>query len=479
MNIKYFFPIAISTLGCNVAANTSVLKKTDNKKPNVIVIFTDDQGYQDLGCYGSPKIKTPNIDKMAAQGIRLTDFYVSASISSPSRAALLTGRNAALNGVGNVFMPDNKGMNSEEITIAEMLKTVGYKTACFGKWHLGDLDGHLPTDQGFDEYFGIPYSNDMYISPSQTFAKNVLLRDGYTLAMAKADQQFVAENRKDNNKLVEKGLRIKAPLLGGKMIVEYPCDQSTLTARYFERAIDFIQRSEKQPFFLYITPSMPHVPLYANEKFAGKSDRGLYGDVVEEIDWQVGNLLDYLKKAGLDENTLVIFSSDNGPWLPYKDDAGSALPLRDGKFSCYEGGMRVPCILRWPGVIPQGKVNSQIVSTLDFLPTIAAIAKAQLPSVMLNGINVISYLKNPDKRFDRNIFFYEKQKEIWGVRKGDWKLLPHGGSRASKVGDSPELYNLKEDISEKVNLAEKHPEIVKELQEEINQHSRQLVESTN
>lgn len=471
MNNKYFFYIAITTLGCNVAAKTSVLKKTDKIKPNVIVIFTDDQGYQDLGCYGSPKIKTPNIDKMAAQGIRLTDFYVTASISSPSRAALLTGRNAALNGVGNVFMPDNNGMNSEEITIAEMLKTAGYKTACFGKWHLGDLDGHLPTDQGFDEYFGIPYSNDMYISPSQIFAENVLFRDGYTLALAQADQNFVAENRKDNNKLVEKGLKVKAPLLEGKKIVEYPCDQSTLTARYFEHAINFIQHSDKQPFFLYITPAMPHVPLYANPKFAGKSERGLYGDVVEEIDWQVGNLLDYLKKAGLDDNTLVILSSDNGPWLPYKENAGSALPLRDGKFSNYEGGMRVPCIMRWPGVIPQARVSSQIISTLDILPTIAAISKAQLPSVKLNGINILNHLQNPNKKLDRNVFFYEKQKEIWGVRKGDWKLLPNGGSRASKLGDKPELYNLKEDIMEKINLAEKYPEIVKELQEEIMKNS--------
>jgi arylsulfatase A len=474
MNVKYIFPIAITTVGCSVTAKTSEIKKTDNKKPNVIVIFTDDQGYQDLGCYGSPKIKTPNIDKMAAQGVRLTDFYVTQSISSPSRASLLTGRYAALNGVGNVYMPDNKGMNSEEITIAEMLKTVGYKTACYGKWHLGDLDGHLPTDQGFDEYFGIPYSNDMYISPSQTFAENVLFREGYTLAMAQADQKFVAENRRDNNKLVERGLKIKSPLVEGNKIVEYPSDQSTLTARYFDRAINFIKKSDDQPFFLFITPAMPHVPLYASEKFAGKSERGLYGDVVEEIDWHVGNLLDYLKKAGLDENTLVIFSSDNGPWLPFKEDAGSALPLRDGKFSSYEGGMRVPCIMRWPGVIPQGKVSSQIVSTLDFLPTIAAISKAQLPSVKLNGLNILSHLKNPDKKLDRNTFYYEKQKEIWAVRKGDWKLLPHGGSRASKVGDKPQLYNLKDDISEKVNLADKHPEIVKELQAEIEKYNAQL-----
>ncbi|MBP6409794.1 MAG: sulfatase [Pseudarcicella sp.] len=467
MKIKYFFQIAFITLGCSVAPKTSEFKISDNAKPNVIVIFTDDQGYQDLGCYGASKIKTPNIDKMASEGIRLTDFYVSTSICSPSRAALLTGRSAALNGVGNVFMPDNKGMATEEITIAEMLKTVGYKTACFGKWHLGDLDGHLPTDQGFDEYFGIPYSNDMYISPSQTFSENVLFRDGYTLAKAQEDQKFVAENKKDNNKLVEKGLRVKSPLFEKKKIIEYPCNQSTLTTRYFERAIDFIKHSENQPFFLYITPSMPHVPLYANEKFAGKSERGLYGDVIEEIDWQVGNLIEYLKKAGLDQNTLIVFSSDNGPWLSYKEEAGSALPLRDGKFSSYEGGMRVPCIMRWPGVIPQGNVSSQILSTLDFLPTIAAITKAQPPKVQLSGTNIISHLKNPKIELERNIFFYEKQKEIWGVRKGNWKLLPHGGSRTSKVGDTPELYDLKQDISEKVNLANKYPEIVKELQEEI------------
>ncbi len=471
MQIKYFLPVALTTVACSATAKIAVTKSSEIKKPNVIIIFTDDQGYQDLGCYGSPKIKTPHIDKMAAQGVRFTDFYVTASISSPSRASLLTGRGAALNGVGNVFMPDTKGLNSEEITIAEMLKTAGYKTACYGKWHLGDLEGHLPTDQGFDEYFGIPYSNDMYISPSQTYAENALFREGYTLEMAQADQKFVTENKKDNNKLVERGLRVKSPLLEGKKIVEYPCDQTTLTERYFEHAISFIQRSNDQPFFLYITPAMPHVPLYANPKFAGKSERGLYGDVVEEIDWHVGKLLDYLKNAGLDENTLVIFSSDNGPWLPYKENAGSALPFRDGKFSNYEGGLRVPCIMRWPSVIPQGKVSAQVVSTLDFLPTIAEISKAQLPEVKLSGSDIVSHLKNPKKKLKTNIFFYEKGKEIWGVRKGDWKLLPNGGSRASKVGDKPELYNLKEDISEKNNLADKYPEIVKELHEEIKNYS--------
>lgn len=263
------------------------------QKPNVVIIFTDDQGYQDLGCYGSPLIQTPSIDRMAKEGMKLTDFYVSASVSSASRAGLLTGRLNTRNGVKGVFFPEAEGMPSEEITLAEALKEQGYATGCFGKWHLGDLKGHLPTDQGFDSYYGIPYSNDMYIGPSQEFSPHATFREGYTLARAKEDQEFVRTSKRAD---VKKKLNNASPLFEGDKIIEYPCDQSTTTRRYFDKAIDFVEHNQGQPFFVYITPSMPHVPLFASEQFRGKSKRGLYGDVVEEIDWNVGRFLDYLDK---------------------------------------------------------------------------------------------------------------------------------------------------------------------------------------
>ena len=345
-------------------------------KPNIVIIFTDDQGYQDLGCYGSPLIQTPAIDGMAREGLKLTDFYVSASVSSASRAGLLTGRLNTRNGVKGVFFPESEGMPSEEITLAEALKEQGYATGCFGKWHLGDLKGHLPTDQGFDKYFGIPYSNDMYIGPSQKFASNAVFRDGYTLSEAKADQDFV--RNAPNRATIKKRLNSVSPLFEGDEIIEYPCDQSTTTRRYFDKAIEFVGQNKEKPFFVYITPSMPHIPLFASEQFRGKSKRGLYGDVVEEIDWNVGRFLNYLDQQGLAESTLVIFASDNGPWLGYKEDSGSADPLRGGKFSYYEGGVRVPCILRWKGTIPAGVTSDAIIASIDLFPTIMHYAGCRL-----------------------------------------------------------------------------------------------------
>ena len=458
-------------LGSN-AFCANKMQKTEN--PNVIIIFTDDQGFQDLGCYGSPLIKTPNIDKMAADGIRFTNFYVSASISSPSRASLLTGRLPARNGLGNVLFPNSMGLDFSEITIADLLKTNGYKTACFGKWHIGDLEGYMPTDRGFDEYMGIPFSNDMYISPKFKFAKDVNFREGYTFEKAKEDQQYILQFQKDNSKLVSKGLRDKCPLLSGNEIVEYPCDQSTLTMRYFDHAINFIKNADQSPFFIYITPAMPHIPLAASTDFRGKSKRGLYGDVVEEIDYNVGKLLNYLKENELDKNTLVIFTSDNGPWLGQGENAGSALPFRDGKFSIYEGGLRVPCIMQWTDVIPKQTVSHDIVSTLDLLPTIAKLTKTKLPAVQLDGMDISKLLSKPKKSLGRNTFYYSKGKEIWGIRKGDWKYLPHGGARNANINNKPELYNLKNDISEKNNLAATNPGIVKTLQKDLDNYINSL-----
>ena len=431
-------------------------------KPNIVIIFTDDQGYQDLGCYGSPLIQTPSIDGMAREGLKLTDFYVSASVSSASRAGLLTGRLNTRNGVKGVFFPESEGMPSEEITLAEALKEQGYATGCFGKWHLGDLKGHLPTDQGFDKYFGIPYSNDMYIGPSQKFASNAVFREGYTLSEAKADQDFV--RNAPNRATIKKRLNSVSPLFEGDEIIEYPCDQSTTTRRYFDKAIEFVGQNKEKPFFVYITPSMPHIPLFASEQFRGKSKRGLYGDVVEEIDWNVGRFLNYLDQQGLAESTLVIFASDNGPWLGYKEDSGSADPLRGGKFSYYEGGVRVPCILRWKGTIPAGVTSDAIIASIDLFPTIMHYAGCKSFRQEIDGVDISSFLENPSLRL-RDEYVYVKGGEVHGIRKGDWVYLPKTGNSKFKEGDVPELFNLKRDIGETNNLHLEYPEKVKELQE--------------
>ena len=430
-------------------------------KPNVVIIFTDDQGYQDLGCYGSPLIQTPSIDGMAREGLKLTDFYVSASVSSASRAGLLTGRLNTRNGVKGVFFPESEGMPSEEITLAEALKEQDYATGCFGKWHLGDLKGHLPTDQGFDKYFGIPYSNDMYIGPSQKFASNAVFREGYTLSEAKADQDFV--RNAPNRATIKKRLNSVSPLFEGDEIIEYPCDQSTTTRRYFDKAIEFVGQNKEKPFFVYITPSMPHIPLFASEQFRGKSKRGLYGDVVEEIDWNVGRFLDYLDQQGLAENTLVIFASDNGPWLGYKEDSGSADPLRGGKFSYYEGGVRVPC-MRWKGTIPAGVTSDAIIASIDLFPTIMHYVGCKSFRQEIDGVDISSFLKNPSLRL-RDEYVYVRGGEVHGIRKGDWAYLPKTGNSKFKEGDVPELFNLKRDIGETNNLHLEYPEKVKELQE--------------
>lgn len=431
-------------------------------KPNIVIIFTDDQGYQDLGCYGSPLIQTPAIDGMAREGLKLTDFYVSASVSSASRAGLLTGRLNTRNGVKGVFFPESEGMPSEEITLAEALKEQGYATGCFGKWHLGDLKGHLPTDQGFDKYFGIPYSNDMYIGPSQKFASNAVFREGYTLSEAKADQDFV--RNAPNRATIKKKLNSVSPLFEGDEIIEYPCDQSTTTRRYFDKAIEFVGQNKEKPFFVYITPSMPHIPLFASEQFRGKSKRGLYGDVVEEIDWNVGRFLNYLDQQGLAESTLVIFASDNGPWLGYKEDSGSADPLRGGKFSYYEGGVRVPCILRWKGTIPAGVTSDAIIASIDLFPTIMHYAGCRSFRQKIDGVDISSFLENPSLRL-HDEYVYVKGGEVHGIRKRDWVYLPKTGNSKFKEGDVPELFNLKRDIGETNNLHLEYPEKVKELQE--------------
>ncbi|MGQ1891314.1 sulfatase family protein [Thermophagus sp. OGC60D27] len=473
MLTRFFVLLGIAIFCLSIEA--SGIKKDETSKPNVVIIFTDDQGYQDLGCYDSPKIKTPNIDKMAEEGIRFTDFYVSASVCSPSRASLLTGKYSFGNGVGGVVFPDRKGMDPQQVTLAEVLKTAGYATACFGKWHLGDLETSLPLNQGFDEYFGIPYSNDMFIGVKQKFADSVNFRNGYTLQKAREDQEFIKENYTKRKKIAEYGIKELVPLFEGNKIVEYPCDQATLTKRYFDRAFDFIEKNDENPFFVYLAPAMPHVPLFASEEFKNTSERGLYGDVIEEIDWNVGELVNYLEKNELDENTMIIFTSDNGPWLGYGDHAGSAEPLRDGKFTNYEGGVRVPCVMYWPGQWDRGKVSHEIVSTVDFFPTIANYAGAEYDRV--HGIDISSHLENTDNKLSRDYVLYTKNTDVHGIRKGDWKYLPYSGERfADRKEFPPQLFNLKEDVSEKNNLYDTHPDIARDLEEEMRKIEMKLKE---
>lgn len=432
----------------------SIISCTDrqpekDEQPNVIIIFTDDQGYQDVGCFGSPDIKTPNLDKMAQEGIKLTDFYAAQAVCSASRAGLLTGCYPNRIGIHGAFMPNsNQGLNLSEITIAEMLKDIGYKTGIFGKWHLGDHPNFMPNNQGFDEYFGIPYSNDMWpLHPQQGPIFNF----------------------------------DPLPLFENETIIDTLTDQSSLTTQITERSIDFIKKNKGNPFFLYIAHPQPHVPLYVSDKFKGKSKRGLYGDVIMEIDWSVGQILATLKENNLDDNTIVIFTSDNGPWLNYGNHAGCAYPLREGKGTALEGGQREPCIIRYPKKIKQGRVINVPMMAIDIFPTIAKITGAKLPDTKIDGKNVWDiWTGNSSNSPHEAYYFYYHVNELHGIRYGKWKMyFPHkyrtlngrkGGENGLPVEyeyntmDQIELYDLSKDISETTNVAAENPEVVAKIQ---------------
>jgi len=446
----------------------------NNKKPNVIIIFNDDLGYQDLGCYGSPNIKTPRVDQLAKEGMRFTDFYSASPVCSASRAALLTGCYPHRVGVAGVIHAGaTQGLSPKHMTLAEVMKSVGYATAAVGKWHLGDQPQHLPTNQGFDSFFGIPFSNDMYPSKNIPYAANCLFNEGFDLEKINA----LFTNMKPNEKQPESA-KHKVPLMRNIETIEFPVDQTTITKRYADEGIQFIKQSviDKKPFFLYLANSMPHIPLYVSPQFKGKSKRGLYGDVVEEIDYHTGRILDLLKELKIDTNTIVIFSSDNGPWLTKGEDGGSALPLFEGKFTSFEGGMRVPFIIKWPNVIKGGTVSKDLAATIDVLPTLAQITNAKLPEISLDGQSILDLCKNTDHKTPPHEYFFMVYKGQ-AVRNGDWKYHKKRTftvNKNSTIDETPALYNLKEDVGETKNLINEYPEIAHRLSQALEDHLTRL-----
>jgi arylsulfatase A len=434
------------------------------KPPNIVIIFTDDMGYGDLGCYGHPSIRTPNIDRMAAEGMKFTSFYSAAEVCTPSRAALLTGRLPIRSGMCSdtrrVLFPDSAGgLPQSEITLAEALKAKGYATACVGKWHLGHLPEYSAMSHGFDSFFGLPYVNDMDRVPDRG---------------PKGRAAFFAPKIEYWN----------VPLMRGDKIIERPADQHTLTKRYTEEAVKYIKEKKDKPFFLYLAHAMPHVPLFASKDFAGKSARGLYGDVIEEIDWSVGEVLKAIRDEKLDKNTLVFFTSDNGPWLMFGEHGGSAGILRDGKGSTFEGGMRVPCIAWWPGLISGGETTHEMASTMDIFVTAVTVAGGKVPTDRpIDGyeiapiMNRFTYRSKDDIPSHRDTMFFYRGSKLFAVRHGPWKAhfltqpAYGAGSKDSPTPHSPPLlYHLGRDPGEKTDMSKENPDVVTRLKEIAEKH---------
>ena len=448
-------------LCCAIALVTVVMGVSAAAKPNIVVILADDLGYGDLGCYGHPTIRTPNLDRMAAQGMRFTDFYSAAEVCTPSRASLQTGRYAVRSGMAHdqfrVLRTRSIGhLPASEVTLAERLKEAGYQTGMVGKWHLGvwsiDPAGH-PLKHGFDSFFGLPHSNDM--DPSPKAPKG---------APGRGDQDPEWWN---------------SPLYRNESIVARPADQTQLTRLYTGEAQKFIRENKRKPFFLYFAHTFPHVPLFASDSFRGKSRRGLYGDVVEELDWSVGQILETLRKEGLERNTLVVFSSDNGPWLVMDQQGGSAGLLREGKGSTWDGGMRVPGIAWWPGKIKAGVVNTNLASLLDIFPTAIKLAGAKLPEDRaIDGVDLGDVLFKGASSPPRTLFFYRGTR-IFAARKDHWKihLFTQKGYGQPKpdTHEPPLLFDLDADPGESFNVAGSHPEVVAGLLREVEKHRATVV----
>jgi arylsulfatase len=443
-------------------------------RPNIVIIFMDDMGYADIGAFGAKGYQTPNLDRLAKEGCVYRNFHVAQAVCSASRAALQTGCYPNRVGIHGALGPRaTHGINSEEMTLGELARQRGYATAMFGKWHLGHLPQFLPVNNGYDEYFGLPYSNDMWpFHPEYADAPLAKKRQGYP-----------------ELPMIE-GTNVVIPKMEAK-------DQEQLTTWYTERSVKFIKEHRNKPFLLLLTHNMPHVPLYVSDKFKGKTKRGLFGDVIEEIDWSAGQVMQALKEAGVEKNTWVIFTSDNGPWLSYGDHAGSALPLREGKGTSWEGGTRTPCIMRWPGKIEAGTESKAMMMTIDLFPTIANLIGASLPAHTIDGKDVMPLVLN--KRGAKNphsaYWIYYADNQLQSVISGDgrWKLvLPHKyrsmagqpggkGGKPAKYGDgtitSAELYDLFADVSETKDVSAQHPDIVRRLQAQAEEARAELGDS--
>lgn len=454
----YFLLFALFFLSCCTPVKDQQTFAASS--PNFVVVFIDDMGYGDVACYGATGYTTPNLDKMAAEGMRFTNFYSAQPVCSASRAGLMTGCYPNRIGISGALFPYNTvGINPAETTIAEMLKEKGYATAIFGKWHLGHHKEFLPLQNGFDEYFGLPYSNDMW-------------------PLDNVGQPLPEGSRRNSYPPL--------PLIEGNEIAELITDlkgQDKLTTLYTEKAVDFINRNARNPFFLYVPHTMGHIPLGVSDKFRGKSEKGFYGDVMMEIDWSVGEIEKALQANGISENTVFIFTTDNGPWLNFGNHAGSSGGLREGKGTSWEGGQRVPFIIKWPGKTPAGTICNKLGCAIDLLPSFAKIADVPLPQLKIDGVDLSElWTGNQSAEPRGEILFYFGKNNLNGIRKGNWKLvLPHswqsyntapgmdghGGARIKMDVKSPELYNMMRDPGEQYNVIESFPEKAAELMETV------------
>ncbi|MBI2688778.1 MAG: sulfatase [Acidobacteria bacterium] len=449
-----------------LAATTTLAGQATQRPPNIVVILADDQGYGDLGCYGSPYIRTPNIDRMAREGARLTDFYAQ-PLCGPSRAALMTGSYPARNSLNFNHLPRARtGIHPNEVTIPELLKKAGYATMMIGKWHLGDAREFLPTRNGFDEWFGLPYSNDMWpYHPKVT-------RTGAENETAKFVRQRAELTGYDGQgQHYPPDWFPPLPLMHNEEVVELNPDQTKLTDRYTAEALRFIDANKSKPFFLYLAHAMPHVPLFPGKDFDGRSLRGRYGDVVEELDAGTGRILARLREHNLENDTLVIYTSDNGPWLPYGIDAGSAGPLRGGKGGVWEGGIRVPAIFRWPGRIPANTVVSAVAATIDFLPTFAAAANVPLPTDrVIDGHDILPLLTGESNKSPHDFFYYFDTALQYTPQQGrpasNSNLLAIRAGRGKLHLNTGEFYDLQSDIGEAHNVASRFPNRVASLRKQ-------------